>query len=140
MDSYRVTEVIRKMKYDRLVKSGVIPDIKPTFLNIPLKRFPKYVYTNKGFQFFGMIMDFVIRAGIAGEYPVISMGDTCTSKDLGEIIEHALYSTREMFGEDGFSLEDLLSSKNFFKAATTKINDKLKSFEGFEFSREYELK
>jgi len=59
----RVREVIQHLKYNDLVKSKIIPDIL-SGITVATKRYSPFVYKNKKFSFFGMLMDYWIRKGL----------------------------------------------------------------------------
>ncbi|CAK7994801.1 Hypothetical protein POVR1_LOCUS325 [uncultured virus] len=59
----RVREVILGLSYDDLVRQEIIPDLLSSF-KVTTKRYSPFVYVNKNFSFFGMLMDYWVRAGL----------------------------------------------------------------------------
>src|SRR5690606_17456153 len=58
----RVRKIISEMSYEELVKSEIIPSMN---IETKTKRYPTFVYqTGNDFSFFGMFMDYVVRAGL----------------------------------------------------------------------------
>jgi hypothetical protein len=67
----RTRTIIERLSYDKLVKQRIIPNLLPFIeqsqSTIAIKRYPPFVYSNKGdekFSFFGVMMDYIIRAGL----------------------------------------------------------------------------
>lgn len=64
----RTRAIIAKLSYDDLVKQGIIPDLLPLInqsqSTIATKRYPPFVYKAKDFASFGMLFDYIIRAGL----------------------------------------------------------------------------
>lgn len=58
-----VRDIIESLSYDELVKSDIIPDVCVNLPTIVNKRYPPFVYQIKDFSSFGMIMDYIVRAG-----------------------------------------------------------------------------
>jgi deoxyribonuclease-4 len=59
----RVTEVIKKLSYDKLVKDNIIPDLL-SLLTVESRKYPPFVYKNQSFSLFGMLMDYFVRKGL----------------------------------------------------------------------------
>lgn len=63
----RTRAIIERLSYDDLVKQGIIPDLMPFINQSPTvtvtKRYPPFVYQSKNFSFFGIVLDYIIRAG-----------------------------------------------------------------------------
>lgn len=59
----RTRFIIQNLSYDDLVNNHTIPDIFP-LVKSPTKKYPPFVYRTKDFSFFGVIADFIIRAGL----------------------------------------------------------------------------
>lgn len=65
----RVRAIIPRLSYDDLVASSVIPDLCSVIPIYPTKRYPPFVYKSKDFAGFGVLMDYVVRAGLRINYP-----------------------------------------------------------------------
>lgn len=63
----RTRAITDKLPHDDLVKQGIIPDIVSIISQYPqittIKRYPPFVYKSQEYAMFGMIMDYVVRAG-----------------------------------------------------------------------------
>jgi len=79
-------DIISHLSYDDLVARSIIPDLMPHISESPsviaTKRYPPFVYATKDFSFFGMLLDYVIRAGlrINLQQPVSLGSDPNTNK------------------------------------------------------------
>ncbi len=65
---FHVREVISYLNHDDLVVNGVIPSLIEGVPKVS-KRFPLWVYRNKSFSFFGMMMDFLVRRMLSVKVP-----------------------------------------------------------------------
>lgn len=63
-----VRELITNLSYDKLLEYNLIPDLHGAVMNnnnvIANKRYPPIVYQRQDFSFFGMLLDYIIRAGL----------------------------------------------------------------------------
>lgn len=61
-------DIITRLSYKKLVEEGIIPDIISVINKNPKvitnKRYPPFVYEGKDFAFFGMLLDYIVRAGL----------------------------------------------------------------------------
>src|SRR3990170_3091728 len=60
----RTRAIIQHLSYDILAKQGVIPDLVSVVAKAPTKRYPPFVYKGAEFAQFGVIMDYIVRAGL----------------------------------------------------------------------------
>lgn len=64
----RTRSIIKNLSYDDLLNRGLIPDLVSSINQSPtantVKRYPPFVYKNKCYSFMGVIIDYVIRAGL----------------------------------------------------------------------------
>lgn len=64
----RTREIIKGVSYDDLLKEGIIPDIVYMVKNnksaMTVKTYPEFIKKRKLYAFFGLVMDYVIRASI----------------------------------------------------------------------------
>jgi len=64
----RTRSITDNLSYDDLLKQGLIPDLCSVVNQSPnaiaSKRYPPFVYKSKDYSFFGMFMDYAIRAGL----------------------------------------------------------------------------
>lgn len=62
-----VRELIGNLSYDKLLQHNAIPDLHQVIMNnksaIAVKRYPPFVYKSQDFSFFGMLLDYIVRAG-----------------------------------------------------------------------------
>lgn len=100
----RTRAIIKNLSYDKLVMEGIIPDLLPLSSQSPTtiatKRYPPFVYSNKNedkFSFFGMLLDYVIRAGLRvnltrkidlGTDPNAEFIQTLPDKEMLEMMTH----------------------------------------------------
>jgi hypothetical protein len=132
----RTRAIIKGLSYDDLVKQGVIPDILPLIGQsqtvIATKRYPPFVYAAKDFAFFGMLMDYIIRAGlrlhltqkielgtdpVADIIPILSddqmvnimghLNNYQTSNNINDIARSALVLVSTLYGKTIYSQEEI---------------------------------
>jgi len=135
----RTRAIIQKLSYDDLVKRGIIPDlfsfIEQSETTVAIKRYPPFVYCNKEgskFSFFGVLMDYIIRAGLRINLkqkveietdPITNIIQTSpdenipnivesltnyeTSNNINDIIRDALVLTSTLFGKSIYSHEEI---------------------------------
>ena len=112
---FHTRDIIKELSYSFLVNDGIIPDIVKS-INIPTKKYPPFVYQSKDFSFFGMFMDFVIRAGL--RINLNQLVDLNYPFDLGT-------HTNFINGTDEHVRNDLLNyntTKNINDVAKTSLN------------------
>lgn len=131
----RTRAVIERLDYDRLVERGVIPDMLAFLAGYPgamaVKRYSPFVYSTKCFSFFGMMMDYIVRAGLrskltqpvdVGVDPVsdlipqlpddrllVAIEDLATyetSTNMHDIVRCSRNLTSILYGEEPISLAD----------------------------------
>lgn len=113
----RTRAIIKNLSYDDLVKQGIIPDLVSLISQSPTviasKRYPPFVYKTKEYALFGIIMDYVIRAGLRinlqqkvelGVDPVASIIQT-----LGDTEMMTAMADLSMY-EASINLNDIMSS------------------------------
>ena len=96
----RTRAIIKNLSYDVLVRDGIIPDIvsliSQSSTAVAVKRYPPFVYKTKEYAFLGVIMDYVIRAGLRinlqqnvelGVDPVTSIIPTLNDIEMGPLLE-----------------------------------------------------
>lgn len=132
----RTRAIISRLSYDDLVKQGVIPDLMPHISQSPTvtatKRYPPFVYAGKDFAFFGMLLDYIVRAGlrinlqqplslgtdpnadVIQQLPDAQMLDVMqhlskyeTSRNLNEIARASLTLTSTMYGKSSYTQEEI---------------------------------
>lgn len=116
-------EIITRLSYKKLLEEGVIPDILSIINKNPKvitnKRYPPFVYEAKDFAFFGMLMDYLIRAGLRnGLSQTTELGIDPTSNniqnlpdiELMEMIKHLnIYETSKNIHDISQSALELVS-------------------------------
>lgn len=122
----RTREIIKHLNYEQLVKNKIIPDLVSVIKEQPniiaVKRYPPFVYQQKDFAGFGMIMDYIIRAGLRinlnqnvnlGTDPIIDVIPTLPDH-LIELIFNALQTY-----ETSNNLNDITNSSVVLSGCTT---------------------
>ena len=93
-----------KLKYPKLLKKGIVPNVLKLMESYPnaytIKKFPKFVYDNKAMAHYGMLFDYIIRAGLRAQLKN-------TQVDLG--IDPILNLIQTLPEEQMLSLVELLS-------------------------------
>lgn len=149
----RVRQITDKLSYDKLCSDGIIPDLM-SLINVNLqviatKRYPPFVYKTKNFSFFGMLMDYIIRAGLRinlnkkmelGQDPTSELITTLpeaemisktillnvyeTSNNINDIVRASFELTTLLYGYTDYNYEDIQSYiptiVNIIKALTKK--------------------
>lgn len=132
----RTRAIIERLSYDDLVKQGLIPDLHQLIGQSPTvvatKRYPPFVYKVKDFAFFGMLLDYIIRAGLRVNLPQkIDLGTDPntefiqtlpddkmlemmthlstyeTSKNMHDIARTSLELTSTLYGHKSYNFEDI---------------------------------
>lgn len=132
----RTRAIIKRLSHDDLVKSGIIPDLTQIINQSPstvaVKRYPPFVYAAKDFPFFGMLLDYIIRAAFRvslkqpfdlGQDPTIEIIQALeddkllsavtslnlyeTSINMTDIVRSSLTLTSILYGNCPYSLQDL---------------------------------
>lgn len=135
----RTRAIIERLSYDDLVKQGLIPDLHQLIGQSPkvvaTKRYPPFVYSNKNedkFAFFGMLLDYIIRAGLRvnltqkidlGTDPNSEFIQTLpddkmlemmthlntyeTSKNMHDIARTSLELTSTLYGHKSYNFDDI---------------------------------
>ena len=132
----RTRAITDKLSYDDLVKQGIVPDLvavvnqSPT--TVAVKRYPPFVYAAKNFPFFGMLLDYIVRAGLRihlqqpielGVDPTAEIIPTLpetemieriaaletygTSRNLNAIATAALTLTSTLYGNPAYTSEQI---------------------------------
>ena len=90
----RTRDLITHLNYNELVHDGYIPHIKNNILEQShvrdIRKYPAKIYSNKSFAHFGLLMDYIIRAGLRNTLPnefYSSGGEHCRCS-LPNICEH----------------------------------------------------
>ena len=117
-----VRDIISKLSYTSLVEQRIIPDVKSMLQPAVLvsKRYPPFVYAGKDFSFFGMYMDFVIRAGLRiklqqtvhlGTEPVEHMSTHLyqNTTNMNDVASSSLQLVSAMYGTTPYSKEQMYS-------------------------------
>ena len=119
----RVREVIAGLSYDLLVREKLVPDILKSF-RVETKKYSPFVYKNKNFSFFGMLMDYWVRAGFMslpdlqidlGIEPADGLADPDdvnvyrSSKSVSKSVLAVLRIVRSLMKSPGFSDEDIVA-------------------------------
>jgi len=156
MDSQpiRTRQISDKLSYPSLVKKGLIPDVMQLLDSYPnactCKRHPPFVYKNKSMAEYGMVFDYIIRAGFRSYLPgtkfdlgvdplvniIQSLNDDEmiktatllskyeTSTNLYDIVLASYKMVEMTFGNPGFDCKDLSSNigniTNIIKALSEK--------------------
>lgn len=60
---FRLSPLLKTLSYPQLVQQQAIPAI-PAHFSVGPKKYPPWVYQSKSFPFFGLWMDYVVRAGL----------------------------------------------------------------------------
>lgn len=133
----RTRAITDHLDYDNLVARGIIPDIVPSIqpTALTVKRYPPFVYScqdDDKFSFFGMFMDYIIRAGLrvnltqsvelgidTNAEAIQTLPDTKmleimdhlnkyeTSRNMNDIAQAALVLTSMMYGKSLFNREQI---------------------------------
>jgi deoxyribonuclease-4 len=131
-----VRELISNLSYDKLLQYNLIPDLHDVILDtesvVAVKRYPPFVYQKQDFSFFGMLLDYIIRAGFRinleqkinlGIEPNLEQIQTLpeeemidlicqlniyeSSKNVYDIVKSALKLVNLMYGRESYSQEQL---------------------------------
>lgn len=132
----RTRAITDKLPYDMLVKDGIIPDLLPLInqskTTITTKKYPPFVYAVKDYAFFGMLLDYIIRAGLRinlqqkielGTDPVVQNVQNFsddeminiathiniyeTSSNIYDIAKSALILTSTLYGKTSYDQEQI---------------------------------
>ena len=135
----RTRAIIKNLSHDSLVKEGIIPDLSQIISQSPttiaVKRYPPFVYSNDDdgkFAFFGMLLDYIVRAGlrinlaqpfVLGQDPnidtiqeldtdkmiqaVTDLNVYETSKNMNDIVRTSLTLTSIMYDKHIYSPENI---------------------------------
>ena len=111
-----VRDIIAKLSYNNLVQDRVIPDVKALIPAAALttNRYPPFVYAAKDFSFFGMYMDFVVRAGLRinlqqpvdlgvepAEHPSTTLYQT--TRNMNDVASTSLQLVSAMYGKEVYT-------------------------------------
>ena len=130
-----VRDIISKLSYEALVDQHIIPDVKSLLQPEVLtnKRYPPFVYAGKNFSFFGMYMDFVVRAGFRirlqqpvdlGLEPIEHTSTTLyqTTRNMNDVAASSLQLVSAMYNTASYTKEQMYSyvatTVNIMKALT----------------------
>lgn len=115
-----VRDLISHLNYDGLVRTNYIPDLASYLTNLESKRYPRFVYRDKNFSFFGMCMDYWVRKGLR-KIPEASIDlgtdQNVSSNDLSiyhsnvpfnQSVIPALRIVSQMFGQTVYSDEEII--------------------------------
>lgn len=118
----RTRQIIKNISYDELVQQQVIPDIYP-LVTTENKRYPPFVYKTKDFSYFGVLADFIIRAGLRinlsqevdlGTEEIVEFMPTFTDELMITALEHInTYQTST-------NINDIINSV-YFLAGSSRI-------------------
>ena len=175
IEMIRTCAIIKNLSYDNLVKQNIIPDLMPLINQfhaaIATKRYSPFVYkADDAFAFFGMFMDYAIRAGLRinltqpvelGVDPSVPFIQTLpddkmlnimeqlslyeTSKNINDTTHASHILTSTLFNRDPFTHGDIQSyvptMVNIIKEIVAKWNTYISYLGGtVKFNTEYSYK
>ena len=147
----RTRAIISRLSYDALVTQDIIPNMIPLLSDsvMVVKRYPPFVYANKDFSFFGMLLDYIIRATLRtklnqkidlGKDPILDilpkLPDTQmlelmsqlsiyeTSTNINDIAKAALSLITAMYNTPAYTPEQIQGYIGTLVNMTKEISDK----------------
>lgn len=113
----RTRTVIQHLNYRELVGRGILPDLISLLPSYPkviaVKRYPPFVYANRSFAYFGVLMEYVVRAGfrLHLQQPVELGVDPVTAK-IPDLLEPQMIEAIESLSiyETSTNINDIVQS------------------------------
>lgn len=134
-----VRDLIANLSYDKLLEYNLIPDLHGAVMNnnniIANKRYPPFVYQRQDFSFFGMLLDYIIRAGLRinlqqaidiGIEPNLEKIQTLEEEKMMELIcKVNVYESSKNFND---VVKAALEIVNFMYERESYTNDEIKGY------------
>ena len=107
----RVREITDKIP-ENILDSGLCP-----VFNLPeLKtvRYPRFVYSDNSFSFYGMLSEMVFRAGLSNHFRNICSGNDIMSTNVFDIIQESYKKCKLMYGNSSSNYENIDKQVGYF--------------------------